>query len=149
MGADGLPARLAGRLARGRAMAESRMGADNLGSTATVRRKTGNTIPHPTDVDRKVPEWADVLTDVPCRLASRGSASPSRSATIGGVEVQLAVRELHFPIATEGLRDDDLAVITAGERADSVWHLLEVQAGDQQTALRIPVVEVQPPTEWG
>jgi hypothetical protein len=124
-----------------RADAESRML-----SRATVRRKTGATT---TDADGfEVPAWSSPYTGIPCRIAGMArSQSPSRSLNVGGAEVQVAVRVAHLPHSTV-LRDGDLIEITAGELAGSVWHVLEADAADQQTARRVPVIAAEHPEEW-
>lgn len=126
-----------------RAEAEARMV-----SRCTVRRKTGAQTTGPTGY--KVPEWADVTTGLPARFPpARGGAARSRTLTIGGTEVQVAVREMHVPIATTGLRDGDLVLVTAGEATGAVWQIVEAAPPpDQATALRLDVVAVQPPKEW-
>jgi hypothetical protein len=115
-------------------------------SRATVRRKTGATT---TDADGfEVPAWSSPYTSIPCRIAGMArSQSPSRSLNVGGAEVQVAVRVAHLPHSTV-LRDGDLIEITAGELAGSVWHVVEADAADQQTARRVPVIAAEHPEEW-
>jgi hypothetical protein len=57
------------------------------------------------------------------------------------------VRVAHLPHSTV-LRDGDLIEITAGELAGSVWHVVEADAADQQTARRVPVIAAEHPEEW-
>jgi hypothetical protein len=115
-------------------------------SRATVRRKTGATT---TDADGfEVPAWSSAYTNIPCRIAGMArSQSPSRSLNVGGVEVQVGVRVAHLPHATV-LHDGDLIEVTAGELTGSVWHVVEADAADQQTARRVPVIAAEHPEEW-
>jgi hypothetical protein len=46
------------------------------------------------------------------------------------------------------LRDGDLIEVTAGELTGSVWHVVEADAADQQTARRVPVIAAEHPEEW-
>lgn len=127
-----------------RAEAEARMV-----STVTIRRKTGLTAQNET-TGLKDPIWDEVYTDHPFRLggADRGG-SGTRTVTIGGVETQVAARVGSLPASTDDLRDGDLIDITAGENAGVVLHIIEATWQDQATARRVPVFEVQRPSEWG
>ena len=119
----------------GRVAAEARMT-----SRVDIRRGTGGT----TTVDGyEVPEWSTAQTDVPFRLAG-GS---TKTVTIGGVDFQEATAVGHLPAGTD-LADGDLLDITGGEWAGSVFRVVEAVKGDQQTARRVPVVEVPRPEEW-
>lgn len=100
------------------------------------------------DTGREEPAWVEVYVNLPMRLRSRAAATGTRSVTTAGVEMQLAVMEAHFPADTDDLRDGDLIEVTEGERAGTVWRIVEASAGDQQTARRVPVVEAQRPSEW-
>lgn len=141
MTTQGLRDRLSGRLARGRAMAEARML-----SEAVVMRKTGDMVTDPDGF--KSPEWATVLTS-PFRLGGADAGSSgSRTVTIGGAELNLALRTGHFPHDTVGLADGDLIEILAGENAGLVLRIVEATWQDQATARRVPVVEAQRPEEW-
>lgn len=112
-------------------------------SRATVRRLTGDTTPNPvTGYDD--PEWAPVHTDLPFRLVPKGS----RAVTVGGVEYEQATARGDMPADTTDLADGDLIVLTAGEWAGTVLSIVEAVKGDQRTARRVPVVEVQAPEEW-
>lgn len=115
-------------------------------SRATVRRAGARTA-GPSGFE--VTAWTDVLTDVPFRLAgsSRGG-SGTRTVRVGETEVQVATREAHFPAGTVGIKDRDLILVTAGENAGLVLRVVEAAWADQQTALRVPVVEDQRPAEW-
>lgn len=129
--------RLQPTLARGRSMAQARMT-----SVCTIRRQGGTT----TDPDGfKVPGWTSVHTDLPCRI--KGGAS--RTVTIGGVEFQEATAEAHLPASTLDLADNDVLDLTAGEWAGSAFRVVEAVKGDQQTARRVPVVEVERLAVWG
>lgn len=124
-----------------RAEAEARMT-----SHCTVRRSGASTT-----VDSiESPGWADVHTDLPCRLggSERGGAG-TRATSVGRTELQMAVRVLHVPATTSGIADGDLVEITSGEHAGLVLEVVEAAGQDQATARRLPVIEAQRPTEWG
>lgn len=95
-----------------------------------------------------VSAWSVVYADLPVRVggAERGG-SGSRSATVGGVEVDLAVRVAHFPASTVGLEDGDIVQVTAGEFTGFL-RIVEASWQDQATARRVPVVEAQEPEGW-
>lgn len=116
-------------------------------SRATVRRITGRTEEDPL-TGARTPVWDVIEADLPCRLAGSSNATSSRTVTAGDVEAQVSTRELHVPATTKTLRDGDLAEITAGENAGAIYRLIEVDARDQATTLRIPVVAVTRPEEW-
>lgn len=149
--ADGLPDRLALRLASGRAAAEARMGAGNGASTVAVMRKTGLTA-QSEDSGLEVPVWATVHVDLPFRLDTGGgglaTAGGSSSETVGGVEYELAVAVGNFPASTLDLADGDLVVITAGAWIDTVWRIVKATTADQKTARRVPIESARPPLEW-
>lgn len=115
-------------------------------SRATIKRQSGTT----TDANGfEVPGWATVQTALPVRLggADRGG-SGTRSASAGGVEVQLAVRVAHFPYDTAGLRDGDVVEVTSGENAGVFVRIVEAAGQDQATARRVPVIETTQPAGW-
>ncbi|WP_394289503.1 DUF6093 family protein [Microbacterium sp.] len=137
MDTAGLPTRLKARLQRGRAMAEARMGAVNGGSSAVVKRFAG--FEPPDEKGHEAESWV-VIHSGPMRLAGvRGGASPSRTETPPGGEVQVAQRIAHFPAGTETFEDGDVIEIVAGESAGSAWRVIEAARADQQTAYRVPV----------
>lgn len=120
-----------------RAQAESRMGAANGGSDAVVKRFAGYDEP---DADGHEAEVWVTVHDGPMRLSGvRGGASPSRTETPPGGELQVARRIAHWPAATEALEDGDVIEIYAGESAGSAWRIIEADRADQQTAYRVPV----------
>lgn len=126
-----------------RAQASSRMT-----SLATVRRRTGQTVQDETS-GRDVPAWEVTHTDLPCRYkAGNQSQGTSRTIRLEGADVEQAVGQWHCPFDTEDLLDGDLVEITAGEWPGMVLRIVEASRGDQMTARRIPVVEVEKPTEW-
>lgn len=130
-----------GMAERQRGRAESRML-----STVTVRRPNGTT----TDADGfEQNAWLDVHTELPFRLggADQGGAG-TRTVTVGGIEVQVAVRTGSFPADTTGLEDGDLVEVTAGENAGTVWQIVEADFQDQATARRVPLVNTTRPAEW-
>jgi hypothetical protein len=93
--------------------------------------------------------WSVVVADSPFRLGgSERGGSGSRTVTIGGVEVTLAVRVGHFPATTADLRDGDLIEVTDGENAGTVWRIVEGDWADQQTARRVPLIATDRPAEW-
>lgn len=125
-----------------RRQAESRMT-----SRATVHRK-GAATPQDEETGLEGSGWSAMVTDSPFRLKGSRGASGTRTVTVGGVEVTLAVREGHFPAGTD-LRDGDLIEVTAGENAGTVWRVVEGDWADQQTARRVPIVATDRPAEWG
>ena len=112
-------------------------------SRATVRRPTGR-LTQDEGSGLEVTEWADVVTDSPFRI---GRGDGTRTLTIGGVEVTLAVRTGHFPAGTD-LADGDLIDVTEGENAGTVWRVVEGDWADQQTAYRVPIIATSRPEEW-
>ncbi len=113
-------------------------------SRVTIRRLTGDETKN--DKGYTVPEWSSA-PDVPFRLGGNRGAQTSRRTTVGGAEVETATRVGHFPVGTD-LADDDYVEITDGECAGRVFRVIEAQAADQQTALRVPLIEVSRPEEW-
>lgn len=94
----------------------------------------------------ETPGWTTLHTNLPGRIAgSRGGTAQTRTVTIGQTEVQVAVREWHFPAGTSGLRDGDIVKVTAGENAGVFLRVVEASWQDQATARRVPVVEIQKP----
>lgn len=141
MSAEGLQDRLAGRLARGRAMAEARMV-----STCTVRRQTGEMDQDESD-GFEVPVWA-VVYEGPMRLRGARSGMGYRTEDTPAGERVLGVPEVHLPVDAYAAADGDLVDVTAGERAGTVWRVVNSDAADQQTALRLPVEAADRPEEW-
>lgn len=96
------------------------------------------------------PSWVPVAADVPFRLAGATSGeSPSRTLTVGGVEIQVSVRHGDMParfIST--VRDADWLEITAGENSGRAYRVVEADGADQQTALRLPLLAETRPKEW-
>lgn len=123
----------------GRRAAESRMT-----SRALVRHPSGTT-EGPDGFD--VPAYTDTYADLPMRLAASRGATSSRTVTVGSTEVETATPVAHFPWNTV-LADNDLFEVTAGERPGRFFRVVESTGADQQTALRVPVVEVQRPEGW-
>lgn len=114
-------------------------------STARVRRPGG---PPTTDANGfEVDGWVDVYSG-PFRLGGSANVGQTRNATVGEVEVTLAVRTAHFPATTTGLRDGDLIEVTSGENAGAFLRIVEASWQDQSTARRVPVVEAQRPGGW-
>ncbi len=129
-----------GALVRGRIAAESRMT-----SRVTIHRKNGRT----KDADGlDVTAWLIVAADVPLRLSAGRNVTSSRTIRIGESEVEVSTREAHLPTWQTDLLDDDLLEVTAGEHAGAVVQVVEASFGDQQTARRVPVYEVDRPEEW-
>lgn len=114
-------------------------------SRGTIKRRGGTT----KDADGfDVPAWTTVYTDLPIRVggADRGG-STSRSVSVGGVDLQLAVRVASVPHDTTGLRDGDVIEVTSGEFTGFL-RVVEASWQDQATARRLPVVETQEPEGW-
>lgn len=140
---EGMAQRLEGRLARGRAAAESRMT-----SRVTIRRLTGRMVQNET-TGLEVPEWATVATSVPFRLDGGTSGDGgSRTESVAGVEFETATALGHLPVATTDLADGDLIEITSGEWPGTVWRVVKAVVGDQKTARRVPIEGVRRPEEW-
>lgn len=126
-----------------RAEAEARMT-----SRANIWRTTGRTIQNE-ETGEEVPEWEIVHADIPFRLggSDRGS-SGTRTITVGGVELQVAVRIAHFPAATDDIADGDHIEVVDGENTGRAYRIVEADWADQQTARRVPVVSIDRPEEW-
>lgn len=123
-----------------RAVAESRMV-----SRCTVK-VAGDSVPDADGYD--VPGWSTLYTDLPVRVAgSERGGSGSRRSTVGGVEVDLAVRVAHFPADTTGLVDGAVVEVTSGEFTGFL-RIVEASWQDQATARRVPVVETSEPAGW-
>lgn len=116
-------------------------------SRAVVMRKTGQMAQNETN-GREAPEWAAVHVDVPFRLVGNTASGDTRTVTVGGVELQLAVRRGDFPASLTDFSDGDLIEVTAGENTATVWRIVEAEWADQQTARRLPIVSVDRPQEW-
>ena len=129
-------------LAAGRRAAESRMT-----SRALVRRVDPDN-PGTDENGFEVDGWATVY-DGPFRLSgsTRGDAG-SRTARVGDVDVELAVRVAHFPASTTGLRDGDVIEVTSGDTAGIFLRIIEADWQDQATARRVPVLSVSRPAGW-
>lgn len=139
-----LPARLAAREARGRAMALARMT-----SRANIWRTTGRTTQNE-ETGEEVPEWETIHADLPVRFPpARGGAANSRTLDIGGVEFTVGVREMHVAYDTTDLADGDLAEVTVGRAVGAVWRIVDASPPpDQATAYRLDVIAVDRPEEW-
>jgi len=113
------------------------MGAANGGSDARVKRFLGFGDPDVTGHEAEA--WATVH-DGPMRLSGvRGGASPSRTETPPGGELQVAQRVANWPADTDTFQDGDVIEIYAGESAGTTWRVIEAARADQQTAYRVPV----------
>lgn len=115
-------------------------------SRVTIRRKGSGTTTNGAGFKR--PAWDVVAADVPCRVAGTRAASGVRHETVGDVQIESALRVLHLPATTSGLRDGDYAEVTSGDTAGLVLRLVDTQFQDQATARRVQVIEVQRPEEW-
>lgn len=134
---------IAGALPELRAEAESRMT-----SRCTIRRLSDRASQNPT-TGMKAAEWDDVHTDLPIRVSGvSGGAAPTRRDDVAGNAEQRAERIAHLPVTTSDLADDDLIEITSGDTAGLVLRVVEAAWQDQATARRVPVEQVQRPTEW-
>lgn len=126
---------------RGRAMAEARML-----SECTIRHKTGKTAQNEA-TGRVEPIWAVVYTGK-CRVRGGRSGTGYRVETTPAGERAVGAPEIHLPWDTAGVSDGDLVEITAGDRAGTVWRVLNSDAADQQTAYRLPAEGMHRPEEW-
>lgn len=115
-------------------------------SRVTIRRPGAST----TDGnDYEVPSWSVVAADLPCRVSGvAGSASPTHRVTVGAADVEIAARVLHLPAGTTGITDGDYVDVTTGELSGRAFRIVEATLADQQTAVRVPLLEVQRPEEW-
>lgn len=136
-------------LPRFRAHAESRMGAENSGSTVRIRRKGTVPVQNEENGISSYP-WTDVYAAQPARLGPLGASSASRHhlLTPGGVTVEQAARTLHLPATTTGLVDGDVAEVINGEVAGTFWRILEATWLDQVTAHRVAVQQIDMPEGW-
>lgn len=126
-----------------RAEAEARMT-----STVTIRRKTGHWIQDET-TGVEEPEWLVLHTDAAFRLGGSDSGdSASRRQTVGGMDVQTAVRIGHLPVAINDLQDGDWLDITSGDNTGTAWLIVEADFKDQATARRMPLLAQDRPEEW-
>lgn len=126
-----------------RQIAESRMS-----SRCAVMRKTGETTPDEA-TGSDVPTWATVYPSAPFRLggANQGSTG-SRVVDVPGGELALALRVGHFPDDHRLLEDGDWVDVVEGESAGLVFRIVEASPKDQQTAMRVQLVEERRPEEW-
>lgn len=124
-----------------RAEAEARML-----STCVVRRMTGRAVQNE-DTGLETPTWTAVYTGR-MRLGGSRNAATTRTESIAGVDVQVALRIAHFPADTDGLLDGDLIDITGGENTGLVLRIAETAWQDQATARRYPVESADRPGEW-
>lgn len=141
---------LAGILAAGRRSAEARMGAIHGASDCIVRLRSAAQAQDEA-TGRVAHQWT-VLWSGPMRLAGtvRG-ASTQETKSPAHVETEVAVRVAHLPISAaelSGIEDGALIEITAGRLVGTVWRVIEATDHDQDTARRLPVVEVSRPDEW-
>lgn len=128
-----------------REYAEARM---HESSRVNIWRTTGRNVQNE-ETGEEVPEWEIVHADLPFRLggSDRGS-SGTRTITVGGVELQVAVRIGHLPAATDDISDGDHIEVIVGENTGRAYRIVEADWADQQTARRVPVVSVDRPEEW-
>lgn len=117
-------------------------------STAIIRRKTGQMTKDANGYE--LPEWIVVAASTPLRLAgTAANSAPYKTETPNVSEINRAARVAHFPASLTGLANDDYLEITTGENAGTVWRLIEAAGQDQATARRLPVEQVDRPSEWG
>lgn len=128
-------------LADGRVLAEARMT-----STALVHRRTSTTT-QDLDTGREYPVWSTVLQSQ-VRVSTSAPSVQTRTSSIPGGSVNLALLTVHFPAGTPRLNDGDLIEVTAGESAGLVLQVLESDPAEQKTAYRVSVQAVQRPEEW-
>ena len=121
-----------------RAEAEARME-----SAGTAYRRTGYTL----DANRlQVPDWEVVYTGK-CRISAGRGPTSSTPETTADLDIARSSMVGHFPHATE-LHDGDLIDVTAGESAGLVFRVVEADQGDQRTACRVRIIQVERPAEW-
>lgn len=114
---------------------------ERMTSRVTVHRGGATT----TDADGfETPGWAPVYTDLPFRLVG-GS---SHRVEVGGVVFAQATSRGDMPADTTDLADGDLIEVTEGEWAGAVYRIVEAIKGDQRSARRVPLAEVERPKEW-
>ena len=107
-------------------------------SRVTVHRNTGRTTQD--EISGREVAVLDVIhADTPFRLDGNGG---TRTVSVGGVEFQQATGVGHLPWDLTDLADGDLLEVTAGEWSGSVYRVVEAVKGDQKTARRVPVEEV-------
>ena len=139
-----LPARLAAREARGRAMALARM-------TSRCRnlRRTGRQ-PQDESTGEQSPEWLVIHVDLPIRLDGGSSSDGgSRTVSMDGFSFEEATGIAHLPASTTDLADGDYIDVTAGEWPGFVCSVVKALRADQKTARRVPIREESRPDEWG
>ena len=135
--------RAATALSRMRARATSRMT-----SRANLRRETGLG-DRDEDTGQRPRLFETTHTDLPGRLdAGHGHAGRTATHDVGGIELVRRVPEWHVPWGTQNVRQGDLIEVATGESAPLVLRIIDVPAGDQQTALRLPVEVTDRPWEW-
>jgi len=129
-----------------REYAEERM---DESSRVIIRRPTGRTA-QDDSTGREVPIWAVVHSDLPVRFPVRlGNSASSRTLEIAGVEMTVAVRQMDMAYETENVADGDLAEVTDGRAAGTVWRIVDATPPpDQATAFRVDVIAVDRPEEW-
>lgn len=133
---------------RGRMTANSRMGASNLGSDVTLKRKSGNNTQNET-TGVEAQSWTLVVA-TPARLAAMGAArgAGAKSLRPGGVVWEQADRTMHLPATVADLVTGDVVEITAGQSVGTFWRVLEATWHDQMTARRVPVLQIDRPKDW-
>ena len=122
-------------LNRGRELAMARML-----SRVTIWRENGDEVVN--GIERV--KWELIYAGVPFRLVD-GQSTP---VTVGGIDFADATGRGDLPAVITNLQDNDLIEVTRGEWVGSVFRVVKAIKGDQMTARRVPVVEVNRPTEW-
>lgn len=93
--------------------------------------------------------WSAVYTDWPFRLrrsSLAGSSNGTKRVTIAGVVYQMSIADGNFPVGTK-LKDADIIEIVTGDHPGTYWKVVEASQQDQQSAVRVPVIEVQKPRD--
>lgn len=117
-------------------------------SRVTIWREGGR-VPQNEDTGLESTGWNPVYTNYPFRLrrsSLAGSANGTRRVVIADIEYQMSIADGHFPIGTQ-LEDNDLIDITYGENEGTIWKVVEAEQQDQQTSVRVPIIQVKRPPE--
>jgi len=133
MTVQGLPERLAARLARGRAMAESLMT-----DTCRIRKRTGET----TDAAGRVTPTYVTVYEGRCRFQARGLTG--ESARAGEQTVDVLRLELQVPVSVTGVRTNHEVVCLTSVDPELVGRVMRVAqefVKTHATARRFPLEE--------
>lgn len=133
---------LAGRLARGRELAESLMT-----STCRIGRNVGVGQQDEATGRRSI-QWQIVYTGKTRVRGQNAGTSPYRPDTPGTVPVNNAVRTIKLPASVTDVRDGDIVEITSGDLTGVFFQLDEAALQDLAVERRIQAVETSRPDDW-